>query len=985
MPLDAQNGNGPTIVVSNTEELREAYSTLASNGGGTILLEQGEGKYDLSLKGSANADDHVTITSADPDDPTVISRLSVNQVENVTIEGLELNSDGVVRDSWLNDLNVYESSNVEIRDCDFSSNASGFWSTSDPDAVRGATLGNIRESEDIVFSGNTVTDYFHGLGVFESIGVEISGNDISGIQADGIRMGGVQDVWVTDNHLHDFHGSTNTQNHDDMIQIWSLNADLVTRDVTISGNILNSGDGAASQSIFIGNESDKKDPTHIYENITITDNVIYNGHSNGIIVSAATNVTVADNTLLWNPNATMIANNSGPDGLSSAPGIRLPRVEDGRIVDNITSAVTAGSGVLVSGNEIVNYDNPFDENHIDNNIVNASGGEVDLRDLRILPDSDWAGQAGAVDSAPMMATTGGVEAVMVRNVAMDDDWNLTFDASLSIGPDGYLDEADYDFEWTFSDGTVLNGVEVERQYEGPGDHDVTLRIYKDGELADEIARDFVAAEKDYAIFDFENGIEDLSAFDSSIRYEDEAQLVSSDDGQGYLIGGSERIGLNRSNDQIHNLDSFGLELDIALADPDASGTFVHFHKVLKGSIDSEGSVKFTLITDKGDYSIISDTPIFTDGETHTLGFGFDGVNGKLVMMADGEEVGSTEAWGVTAPRTSYGLNFGNTFGDSVEAVIDNIYFGADPERAVGPLETDGNTGGGATDPDPVDPDTGGDTGGDTDGGDTGGDTDGGAGDGSGDGSSGGDGDGAGDGSNGDGGDAGDGSAGDGSAGDGTDTGSGSNGDGSNGDGSAGDGSDGNGAGNGDGSGGDTGAGNGDGNTDGDTVPDTGDGSTPGDGSDQGDGSDGTDQDGGTGAGDGSDGSGNGSGSDTDDGSTSGDGSDGAGNDGGATDGDGSAAGDGSDGDGSAAGDGSDDDDSGGFFAKIINALMSFFSGFGSRDGDDNDFVSISRVRNVNEDDDSLEKVVPVTNWLQEWLSGDEDETDNADDEMINDV
>ncbi len=67
------------------------------------------------------------------------------------------------------------------------------------------------------------------------------------------------DVLIDDNYIHDFLSSDNSLVHDNMIQIWSSNTYLQTKDVTITNNTFEQGDGEWSQTIFIGNEKTRVD------------------------------------------------------------------------------------------------------------------------------------------------------------------------------------------------------------------------------------------------------------------------------------------------------------------------------------------------------------------------------------------------------------------------------------------------------------------------------------------------------------------------------------------------------------------------------------------------------------------------------------------------------------------------------------------------------------------------------------------------------
>ena len=477
--------------VETSEELQAAYEALQANpGGGTILVKDTGDRIELKVVGSSDdLSNPVTIKSYDPNDPTVISRVAVSNAKNVTVDGFEVNSIGVERKSHHEDLFINKSDNVSVLNTTFENSADGFLLYGKDSA---SSMGEIVDSTDVTFAGNHISKYAHGLLIKESQGVEVSGNEFTELQADGIRMVSVQDIWITDNHMHDFYGSTHSVNHDDMIQMWSVGASEVSKNITISGNFFNAGDGAGTQTIFLGNEEAYDDPPHIYENITITDNVIFNGHSHGITVDASKGVMIENNTVLWNREAEMFSNAEDTDGASSAPTIRLSRTEDAQVHNNITADVVfkfQQSDDQTTGNFLVNYTDPTDPNYVDMHFINAeTGGTVDMRDLRLWSESPWFGEAGASETSLAMQSDS-VQAVMVSEEGGGDAWTGVFDAQHSFGPNGDLN-GHYSYTWTFSDGVEIEGVQVQRNFLEPGDYDVTLDVRKDGAVVDSITRTY---------------------------------------------------------------------------------------------------------------------------------------------------------------------------------------------------------------------------------------------------------------------------------------------------------------------------------------------------------------------------------------------------------------------------------------------------------------------------------------------------------------
>ena len=669
-----------TLIVSSEAELVDAYEALSNlQGGGEIHLTHAFEGQTINLNGANAGTQPVTIRSADPDDPVSISRISTNDVDNMRISDLKVSSDGIDRDEWRDDLSVVNSRNIELENIEFTSIATEWYDPDDPDAVLAETLGTIRDSSGVSFSNNTVSGYYQGLSVLETTDIEIRGNDISHMQGDGIRMGGVENITVADNYMHDFFGAVHSFNHNDMIQVWSTNTTIVSNNITISGNILDAGDGAAAQAIFFNNEAlfAHGDTDHVYTNINITDNLIYNGHYHGITVGGADGVTIDGNTVLWNSDAVQISH-SGEEGVSTIPGIDLFQVTGATVTNNIAGRYEI-DGAQTGGNELIDYIRPNNPDYVGNHFVNtAQGGDVVLDDLRLRADSDWIG-TGSDHTAPLLQSEEGVTSVVTSATASGDNAVMIFDASYSVDEDGFVDPADYTFRWTFGDGTVREGAVVAHRFDEPGNHDVQLQILQNDEVMSEDVRNYDVASNDLIMLNFDGGLEDTSDYDTILAFEGNTTNQGAD-GNGFRIGGGDDITASRNNDHFHDLESFGISLDIQVLG-DSEGRFIHHHGVMWGQVDENGVVSFRLDTDEGSFSVDSGDLSIHDGNFHEVAIGYSDVAGQLVLSIDGTVVDSIDANGVTAGQNSQLLVFGNNFGDSVDAVLDNIYVGISPSDA----------------------------------------------------------------------------------------------------------------------------------------------------------------------------------------------------------------------------------------------------------------------------------------------------------------
>ncbi|MFV2038301.1 MAG: right-handed parallel beta-helix repeat-containing protein, partial [Paracoccaceae bacterium] len=227
MPLDTTSGN--SILVSNSTELKAAYETLSTGSGGTILMDGDGGPYTIWLTDDAEGTSNVTFTAADPDNPPLVKQIFLDNIDNIRIDNVIVDSTDVTgRPDWQDDLLVKASSNVDIVNSEFRNGAEGYL---DDASDKAETLGGFKWSDNVSFSNNSVTGYYHGLYVLETDGVDIIGNDITQLEGDGLRLGGVQNVMIADNYIHDFLGVDQKITHSDMIQFWGSNASSLSENV----------------------------------------------------------------------------------------------------------------------------------------------------------------------------------------------------------------------------------------------------------------------------------------------------------------------------------------------------------------------------------------------------------------------------------------------------------------------------------------------------------------------------------------------------------------------------------------------------------------------------------------------------------------------------------------------------------------------------------------------------------------------------------
>jgi len=391
-----------TVTVTSTAELTSALASLSQGTGGTILVDGSKGPYIIEAQNLGLENAGVLITPLDEEVPPHVHQVDILSSSNITVHGMKIDSRDIdeTRDSWDYDVNVLSSKSISIVGNDFQSDGVEIVTESNG-AVIGERAIIARNSEDVTITHNTIVDYNAAVVYLEVKGLDISHNDISGVQGDGLAGGGIQDVTITNNYIHDFHGSTQTMNHSDMIQIWGTNAVLETRNVEISNNVLDAGDGAATQSILIQNEWFAKNGVY-FQDFSIHNNVIHNGMAQGIGTRYVQGLEVYDNTVLWNEGSTFLVRDGDEPG-SSFPRMILRHSPDADVYGNIAGESIMNEELIPNGaNYLLEYGDDGAENFVGAHFVNVSGqGDLSLQDLMIRPDSPLYGSFGAETSSDL--------------------------------------------------------------------------------------------------------------------------------------------------------------------------------------------------------------------------------------------------------------------------------------------------------------------------------------------------------------------------------------------------------------------------------------------------------------------------------------------------------------------------------------------------------------------------------------------------------
>jgi parallel beta-helix repeat protein len=312
--------------VNSTQTLLSVLKSAQS--GDTILLEAGS-YSGVNLK-DLKFDGLVTIASKDPNDPAVLTGLSVSGSEGLKFSNLEfdLSSPYTV---W--NLNINGSKNIELNDV----NVHGSLNDNPGDDQSGLL---IRSSTDVRVINSEFHELDHGVSLLNSNGVRLEGNAFHDMRADGIIGAGTSNVHILDNTFTDFHPVAG--DHPDAIQFFTRNTTASAHDITISGNLITRGDGAIIQGIFISDQVGNLP----YQNLTITNNVVVGTMYNGIAVYNSNDLVLSGNTVAaysdmksWiyvakstgatvTDNEAMLVKYSEAIDLTQSGNIVIPRISD---------------------------------------------------------------------------------------------------------------------------------------------------------------------------------------------------------------------------------------------------------------------------------------------------------------------------------------------------------------------------------------------------------------------------------------------------------------------------------------------------------------------------------------------------------------------------------------------------------------------------------------------------------------------------------
>lgn len=641
------------IVVSTSAELLSALSS--AQGGETIRLAPGDyGDLYLGSKSGFNVNfsTPVKITSADPANPAVFSGLTMQNASNIHFESVTFDYDYAAGDpNWVSPFYVGACQSVSFNKITFDGDLAQGTGTVADGYGNGRGL-EIKQCSDVTVSESTFYNWTRGMLVTGSDNVKVAGNEMHSIRSDGMNFAEVTNVVVENNHLHDFKHSPDSGDHMDMIQFWTSGTDSPSQNIIIRGNVLDLGTGDWTQSIFMGNEAvDRGAGSEMYyQNVTIENNTIYNGHTHGITLGETNGLTIGQNTLV------AVEASNPLSGSVAVPVINVNASSTNvKITGNVTGAINGHEGQTdwnLTGNVFIQNDNPAQPGYYANVFLSST------------TEPEGGAHHYVIRPGGMIDTLGaGSEMIQPENTPdahfhvyslPDSPGTVVFDASATLQSIDPALMQGARFIWNFGDGTEAEGMQVQHSFADPGTQNVTLTLVTQSGWAVSTHSTQVSS-GNLVVWDSQTG-----QFVSG-----EAMATAPTGGTGFKMSGD---GLQHTVSNSLIQDFFGTdEFDISFnltsdGGSSASGEIFRVHPALIVRVNDDGSLRVTMYTDTGMSASLQTSSInLLDQKPHDIRITFDGETDSLQIWIDGE-VNAQRAITGDVPAGNRNLTFGEPWG-----------------------------------------------------------------------------------------------------------------------------------------------------------------------------------------------------------------------------------------------------------------------------------------------------------------------------------
>ncbi|RVU34102.1 PKD domain-containing protein [Hwanghaeella grinnelliae] len=640
---------GPvTIVVSTSDELDAAVKQLAKTGG-EIVLNPGEYGH-LSVR-YTNPESPIEFRSADPENPAQIGSLGVKDSSSLVFDGLDLGRAlGPNEPTYIRLINVTGAKDVTFINNDIHGSVDG-------DSSNDGYGLSVTSSEGIVVANNEFHDLARGALFGLSSDLTIQDNFIHDIRTDGLDFAGVHDVLIEGNYLTKF--SPTGGDHADFIQFWTTGAGN-SSDVTIRNNALIEGNDSVVQGIFIENDIEG----NTFSNFNIEGNIYYGSSSHGIVIDDMQGGSIINNTVLATPTS------------NNEPTIRLAGSTNNVVVTNNVATNIGGDSKasVFENNVIAEYDNPSSPTHIENLFVNPTAGD-DASVADLVPRQDGLltemGVGALVDSV--------VDVAILTEQRHGTSESLIVDFSAA----DYADDlgGNVTYRWTLSDGTVLNGEDVQHEFKTGGSHHVVLSVLNaEGEVLRTTDKTIELVNPILVSLDFEGDVEDANNKDSNNHWIGAETYADGSSGQGAVFDEDtpSKIVIPDSP-SLRGMSELTVQFDMMMGDHDYSESgstqrVVWSHLNYGVEIVNPHTVKFYLwLEDGGLQKMTVNTSSMQDGEFHQLTMTYSDEVGSLVGYIDGEELGRLDGLSGNVADNPRGVVLGSgPHRDAFDGALDNV-------------------------------------------------------------------------------------------------------------------------------------------------------------------------------------------------------------------------------------------------------------------------------------------------------------------------
>lgn len=667
-----------TVSVANASALLSALRT--AQGGDTILLAAGDyGDVDLSRLNFAS---EVTIRSADAAAPACFTGLDIANARNIRIDSIALRfMPTETTYAWSSAINIRGSSDITIANSVMQGGPSinGVPASATELDATGNVLGmptgraaSVTGSSNITFTRNDISAFHKAIVLSDVDGITISDSDIHDLRSTPVSGGDVSNLVVSNNHLHDSNPWQFTLggDHGDFVHIWTSPTlqTSASRNISITNNFIDQGLGQPLLGIYLDDNQNNLG----FQNVRITENVIFNDDGQGIRLENAHGVTITDNSLIQS---------RGTAG--EAPAVILADgTDDVTFTRNILSgAPSATLSGAADGNLYLQRIDTNAANYYGRVFVNAMTTGAKRSDLQILPTSTIAGQGYGSNQSVFSSAEGQPVAVFTTLENATNHKQISFDASLSVvettpPPNS---TATCSYSWDFGDGSRAKGLKPVHTYAATGNYAVTLTVKDPFGNISVRKRDLKVIDEYLLHLDFSStGVAETSTYASPLTGAlDSSNLVETAQGTAYHLGGSNWFEADeKTASQIFNRSqftlSFALQRDFATT---GTGSLMRIHGAWSVALTSKGELEFSMTSQAGTtYKVISAGAKLTDTALHNIDLSFDANAGQAAIYVDGKAVGQGAVGGSTRMMASWGFAVGNPFGSSARAKIGDIAF-----------------------------------------------------------------------------------------------------------------------------------------------------------------------------------------------------------------------------------------------------------------------------------------------------------------------